>query len=172
MGFSRWEYWSGLPLPCPGDLPDPGVEHGSHTLQAGYLLCEPRGKPPFSHYCPKLHFHSYPVQSEERKQQTRVAAAGPYSSYPKNRGAAFAPTLIPRACSAQDTGLAPRRDRSTSFPGLQWTLVSWVWTSPRTGGAFANVKLKSFRIPEQSLFSQRFVRKGKINLAGCKNTME
>ena len=26
MGFSRWEYWSGLPFPSPGDLPDPGIE--------------------------------------------------------------------------------------------------------------------------------------------------
>ena len=94
MGFSRWEYWSGLPVPCPGDLPDPEVKHGSHTLQAGYLPCEPRGKPPFSHYCPKLHFHSYPVQSGERKQQTRVAVAGPHSSCPKNRGAG-APPLPP-----------------------------------------------------------------------------
>ena len=34
MGFSRQEYWSGLPLPSPGDLPDPGIESGSPALQA------------------------------------------------------------------------------------------------------------------------------------------
>ena len=34
MGFSRQEYWSGLPFPSPGDLPDPGIEPGSPTLQA------------------------------------------------------------------------------------------------------------------------------------------
>ena len=34
MGFSRQEYWSGLPFPSPGDLPDPGVEPGSPALQA------------------------------------------------------------------------------------------------------------------------------------------
>ena len=33
-GFSRQEYWSGLPFPSPGDLPDPGIEPGSPTLQA------------------------------------------------------------------------------------------------------------------------------------------
>ncbi|KAM7233934.1 hypothetical protein CapIbe_016070, partial [Capra ibex] len=33
-GFSRQEYWSGLPLPPPGDLPDPGMELGSPTQQA------------------------------------------------------------------------------------------------------------------------------------------
>ena len=32
MGFSRQEYWSGLPLPSPGDLPDPGIEPWSPTL--------------------------------------------------------------------------------------------------------------------------------------------
>ena len=32
MGFSRQEYWSGLPLPSPGDLPDPGIEPGSPSL--------------------------------------------------------------------------------------------------------------------------------------------
>ena len=44
MGFSRQEYWSGLPFPSPGDLPDPGIEPGSHTLQADALLSEPPGK--------------------------------------------------------------------------------------------------------------------------------
>ena len=32
MGFSRQEYWSGLPFPSPGDLPNPGIEPGSTTL--------------------------------------------------------------------------------------------------------------------------------------------
>ena len=32
MGFSRQEYWSGLPFPSPGDLPDPGIEPKSPTL--------------------------------------------------------------------------------------------------------------------------------------------
>ena len=40
MGFSRQEYQSGLPFPSPGDLPDPGVEPGSPTLQADSLLTE------------------------------------------------------------------------------------------------------------------------------------
>ena len=38
MRFSRQEYWSGLPFPSPGDLPDPGIEPGSPTLQAEYSL--------------------------------------------------------------------------------------------------------------------------------------
>ena len=44
MKFSRQEYWSGLPFPSPGDLPDPGNEPGSPALQADPLLSEPPGK--------------------------------------------------------------------------------------------------------------------------------
>ena len=44
MGFSRQEYWSGLPFPSPGDLPDPGIEPRSPALQADALSSEPPGK--------------------------------------------------------------------------------------------------------------------------------
>ena len=45
MGFSRQEYWSGLPFPSPGYLPDPGIEPRSPTLEADALTSEPPGKP-------------------------------------------------------------------------------------------------------------------------------
>ena len=45
MGFSRQEYWSGLPFPSPGALPDPGIEPGSPAFQAYALTSEPPGKP-------------------------------------------------------------------------------------------------------------------------------
>ena len=45
MGFSRQEYWSGLPFPSPGDLPDPGIEPRSPAFQADALTSEPPGKP-------------------------------------------------------------------------------------------------------------------------------
>ena len=44
-GFSRQEYWSGLPCPPLGDLPNPGIEPRSLTLQADSLPSEPPGKP-------------------------------------------------------------------------------------------------------------------------------
>ena len=44
MGFSRQEYWSGLPFPSPGDLPDPGIKPRSSALQADALTSEPPGK--------------------------------------------------------------------------------------------------------------------------------
>ena len=45
MRFSRQEYWSGLPLPSLADLPNPGIEPRSPTLQADTLPSEPPGKP-------------------------------------------------------------------------------------------------------------------------------
>ena len=45
MELSRQEYWSGLPFPPPGDLPNPGIKPGSPALQADPLLPEPPGKP-------------------------------------------------------------------------------------------------------------------------------
>ena len=45
MGFSRQEYWSGLPFPSPGDLPDPRIKPRSPALPADALTSEPPGKP-------------------------------------------------------------------------------------------------------------------------------
>ena len=45
MEFSRPEYWSGLPFPSPGDLPNPGIEPRSPTMQADSLPAEPQEKP-------------------------------------------------------------------------------------------------------------------------------
>ena len=45
MRFSRQGYWSGLPFPSPGDLPDPGIKPGSPAQQADSLPTELRGKP-------------------------------------------------------------------------------------------------------------------------------
>ena len=45
MGFSRQEYWSGLLFPCPGDVPNPGIQPGCPILQADSLLSQSPGKP-------------------------------------------------------------------------------------------------------------------------------
>ena len=45
MAFPRQEYWSGLPFPSPGDLPDPGVEPTSPALAFGFLTAEKPGSP-------------------------------------------------------------------------------------------------------------------------------
>ena len=44
-GIFQARYWSGLPFPSPGDLPNPGIEPGSPALEADTLTSEPPGKP-------------------------------------------------------------------------------------------------------------------------------
>ena len=45
MEFPRQEYWSGLPSPSAGDLPDPGIKLASRALAGGFFIAEPAGKP-------------------------------------------------------------------------------------------------------------------------------
>ena len=64
IGFSRQEYWSGLPFPSPGDLSDSGIKPGSPALQADALPSEPPGKS-FTlnggqrHLWTRCHLHSF-----------------------------------------------------------------------------------------------------------------
>ena len=58
MGFSRQEYWSGLPFPYPGDLPDPGMEPGSPALQADSLPLNYSGSPSM-YVCTHTHTHTH-----------------------------------------------------------------------------------------------------------------
>ena len=44
-GFPGQGYWSGLPFPSPGDLPDPGIEPVSPAFTGGFFTTEPSGKP-------------------------------------------------------------------------------------------------------------------------------
>ena len=45
LDFSKEEYWSGLPFPSPGDLPNPGIESGSPALQVNSLPLSHQGSP-------------------------------------------------------------------------------------------------------------------------------
>ena len=69
MGFSRQEYWSGLPCPPPGDLLDPGIEPGSSTLQAESL--------PLSHWeSPEVFYYTTKNQVESSKAPELMLAGG------------------------------------------------------------------------------------------------
>ena len=59
MEFSRQEYWSRLPFPSPGDLPDPGIEPRSPALQAEALLSEPPGIDRWVYIYVYIHTHKY-----------------------------------------------------------------------------------------------------------------
>ena len=64
MGFSRQEYWSGLPFPSPGDLPNPGIEPVSPALAGRFFTTEPLGKPKeYSRTCENMKFRFLPINS-------------------------------------------------------------------------------------------------------------
>ena len=63
MGFSRQEYWSGLPFPSPGDLPDPGIEPRSPTSEADALTFASPGKPSNA----RIQVLTSKISREERK---------------------------------------------------------------------------------------------------------
>ena len=66
MGFSWQEYWSGLPFPSPGDLPDPGIQPGSPAFQEDALTSEPLGKPFWTtKEIPKCNFPTCSVSSTD-----------------------------------------------------------------------------------------------------------
>ena len=82
MGFLRQEYWGGLPLPSPGDLPEPGIEPGDRRRdrasltstciwQVGSFPLLPPGK-----YIPWLHLHDFPEKAEPRGQKTSQRLRG------------------------------------------------------------------------------------------------
>ena len=62
MGFSRQEYWSGLPCPPPGDLPNLGMEPGSPALEADSLLTEHQGSPNNNKY------NNYSKREKEKEE--------------------------------------------------------------------------------------------------------
>ena len=80
MGFSRQGYWSGLPCPSPGDLPDPGTEPRSPGLQADCLPSEPAGSPSMCHQFSSVQL-SHSVLSDSlqphRLQHTRLPCPSP-----------------------------------------------------------------------------------------------
>ena len=60
MGFSRQEYWGGLPFPSPGELPGPGIEPRSPALQACYRVLRLNSLCLFPQfYCACLYFHCF-----------------------------------------------------------------------------------------------------------------
>ena len=73
-GFSRQEYWSGLPFPSPGDLPDPGIKPMSPTLQADSLPSEPPGKSMY-------HIHDRISVYELRTQWSGIPDSSAFSSF-------------------------------------------------------------------------------------------
>ena len=78
MEFSRQEYWSGLPFPSPGDLPNRGIEPGSPTLQVDSLRSESPGKPMW--YPMVLLFATFPLENRTLPTGGRLSSTFPTPS--------------------------------------------------------------------------------------------
>ena len=63
MGFSRQEYWSGLPFPSPGKIPNSGTEPTSPVLAGGFFTSEPSGTAPVCHRCALIFVEYYRIVS-------------------------------------------------------------------------------------------------------------
>ena len=72
MGFSRQEYWSGLPFPSPGALPNPGIKPKSPALQADSLPSESPGKPSKKL---KRTFKKSEIQQTNKEENKRTSLA-------------------------------------------------------------------------------------------------
>ena len=72
MGFSRQEYWNGLPFPSPGDLPNSGIELGSPTFQVDTLTSEPPGKPKERDAKECSNYHTTTLISYARKVMLKI----------------------------------------------------------------------------------------------------
>ena len=83
--FSRQGYWSGLPFPSPGDLPDPGIEPGSPALQTDSLPSELPGKPPK---------RKKNLKRQRVAHGPTVGPAYPSSSHGGGAGAGFCPRAL------------------------------------------------------------------------------
>ena len=83
MGFSRQEYWSGLPFPSPEDLPNPGIKPGSPTLQTDSLLSESPGKPSAAEKCLERAYRLRGMDASALREAARVwpqESRDPFSS--------------------------------------------------------------------------------------------
>ena len=114
MEFSRQEYWSGLPFPSPGYLPDPGIEPGSSTLQADILPSELPGKSIIYIYIYNYIYICTYTYIYIHIHYIYIYVCFPHSSVGKES-----------ACSAGDASLIPRSGISTG-KGLGYPLeYSW-----------------------------------------------
>ena len=84
MEFSRQEYWSGLPFPSPGDLPDPGIKPTSPSLELVSLTIEPLGEPLIISCCCEVASVMSDSVRPHRRQPTRLPR--PWDSPGKNTG--------------------------------------------------------------------------------------
>ena len=126
MGFSRQEYWSGLPFPPPGDLPDPGIGPRSPARQAGSLPAEPPDDIIFSMFRKQERNVLIESESESEVAQSCPTLCDPVDcSLPAPPSVGFSRQRywsgvpLPSPEDLPDPGIEPR---STCIAGKHFTL--------------------------------------------------
>ena len=120
MRFPRREYWSGLPFPSPGYLPDPGIEPGSPTLQADSLPSELPGTPSYVYVCMYVYaylclLHTYMlIRNNHYNKEQYCSSSNPI-------------ILLKVNCCREQLQI---REQILSASGFQWALHwKWKWKS-------------------------------------------
>ena len=125
MAFSRQEYWSGLPFPSPGDLPNPGIKLTSPALQVDSLPLSHQGSPGTNYSAPNLSINPASPSSYSRPFKMDLESSHVshcyYSCYPQTP-TAFSPT--PRTCP-----LFPSQQ-----PEGAWRQPDGAWRQPFSPG--------------------------------------
>ena len=86
MGFSKQEYWNGLPFPSPGDLPDQGIEPKSPIFWEDSLSAEPQGKPIYTYTYILTYFFSWWWLSGKECRRCGDTGSGPEVEDPLEEG--------------------------------------------------------------------------------------
>ena len=145
MGFSRQEYWRGLPFPSPGDLSDPGIKPGSPALQADSLPTELWGKPLIN---PKDRGHLWAIVRGVAELDTTKWLTVSLSSY--MRGETEAPNLFMEPRLLWDCRLACSSCRlehpsvwsiECSSAPVCWDRLAWSGLSPSGASRYEDLLL-------------------------------
>ena len=104
VGLPRQEYWSGLPLPTPGNLPDPGIKHMSPALVGGFFTTAPPGKP----YSSQNRSHKcFPEFCESFRKITELQRGTPGFAGTRSKVQVVGPTCCRPLKSGQLGGFCP-----------------------------------------------------------------
>ena len=140
MGFSRQEYWSGLPFPSPGDLPDPGIELRSPALQADSLPSEPPGKEFSGFKCSDVRKHcllfrkcvtAAPASDRARRAGVAPCVGCPRDNFPLsaiNRDLLSADSLWCESAYTSPRGAVTSLGHSLVSCGVCMCGPLWLWS--------------------------------------------
>ena len=145
MGFSRQEYWSGLPFPSPGDLPNPGIEPRSHIAGRRFNLCATRealGSQIVGHNWSSLAYTNRERLGSKEKIKEKCLRYTRYRGMAffvwghilLDKGKSYSPKLTAREDGKSNLPLYFRRENGIRglWVSLCWIVVKNVWGSQMT----------------------------------------